>query len=745
MVNIPYTATQIQQFVSAIHAPDDVVEVRLIWPDPKVKKDARSEWFVASELADQADQLTQANAAGWNIYVGANPRRAKGKRGDACIRLARTIFADIENIDAGDARARITAAELPAPTLLLNSGHGIHTYWRLDEPTADLAAWKKLQQDLAHLLKGDRVVCNPERVMRLPGFMNHKPPAAQCELIEAAPGRIYQPAALREIIPPKPEESRKAASAQAGGGDAIPDGQRNATLTSLAGAKRRQGMGEAEIYPALAAVNLNRCKPPLDDDEVRSIARSVCRYPAGEAKQSPQPPDRLADAAFHGLAGEIVKKIEPHTEADPAALLIHFLVSFGNIIERKAHFYAGGQRHYANLFAALVGNSAKGRKGTASANINFVFGQVTPDWLNERQQSGMSSGEGLIWAVRDKITQQQPIRQRGEVTGYQDVEIDPGITDKRLMVVEGELGQPLKVLGREGNTLSPIIRKAWDSDGKLQSLTKNSPAKATGAHISIIGHITLTELRQLLAGTSELFNGWANRFLWVYTRRRKLLPDGGQLHAVDFTDEKKRLTAAIEHGKQQDLLIARDREAAGVWERLYPELEIDHPGIFGAVTARSSAQVLRLAMLYALLDLEAWVRPVHLQAAVAVWRYCEASAAYIFAGGGEQAADPLAGLVAWIEGRGGRVTVRDLVRNLHRYKGKPGQAEADLQTLTDAGRGRWEWTDPKETGGRQSQVFILGTDGTDTDKTPDNDTENEPFVGVGAVGGDTEHAEGGAA
>ncbi|MCC7350039.1 MAG: DUF3987 domain-containing protein [Phycisphaerales bacterium] len=696
---------------------------------------------MASELADQADQLIQANVARWNIYVGANPRPTKGKRGDACIELARTILTDIEHIDADEAKARIAAAGLPAPTLLLNSGHGVHAYWRLAEPMTDLAAWREIQKDLADLLHADPKVINPERVMRLPGFANHKPPVAQCEMVEAAPERIYYLASLRKIIPRM--ESRKAASAQAGDSDEITEGHRNATLTSLAGAMRRKGMGEAEIYAALAAVNLNRCKPPLDDGEVRSIARNVCRYPAGEAKQTQRPPDRLAEAAFHGLAGEIVRKIEPHTEADPAALLTHLLGSFGSIIGRSAHFYAGGQRHYGNLFAALVGNSAKGRKGTASANVNFVIGQIAPDWLDERQQSGMSSGEGLIWAVRDKIIQQQPIRQRGEVTGYQDVEIDPGISDKRLMVIEGELGQPLKVMSREGNTLSPIIRKAWDSDGRLQSLTKNSPAKATGAHISIIGHITLTELRQLLAGTSELFNGWANRFLWVYTRRRKLLPDGGQLHAVDLTGEKKRLTAAIEHGKQ-DLLIARDREAADLWERLYPELEVDHPGIFGAVTARSSAQVLRLAMIYALLDCEAWVRPVHLQAAVAVWRYCEVSAAYIFTNGGEQAADPLAGLAAWIERRGGRVTVRDLVRYLHRYKGKAGQAEADLQMLIDAGRGRWEWTDPQETGGRQSKAFILTTDTTDTDKTPDHDTENEPFVGVGAVGGDTDRAEGGA-
>ncbi len=31
-------------------------------------------------------------------------------------------------------------------------------------------------------------------------------------------------------------------------------------------------------------------------------------------------PEPLADEAFYGLAGDIVRTIEPHTEADPAAL-----------------------------------------------------------------------------------------------------------------------------------------------------------------------------------------------------------------------------------------------------------------------------------------------------------------------------------------------------------------------------------------------------------------------------------------
>lgn len=62
-------------------------------------------------------------------------------------------------------------------------------------------------------------------------------------------------------------------------GETIPDGRRNAVLTSLAGTMRRRGMTEAAILAALDAENMTRCRPPLPAAEVRTIARSVVRYP----------------------------------------------------------------------------------------------------------------------------------------------------------------------------------------------------------------------------------------------------------------------------------------------------------------------------------------------------------------------------------------------------------------------------------------------------------------------------------
>lgn len=60
----------------------------------------------------------------------------------------------------------------------------------------------------------------------------------------------------------------------------IPQGQRNTTLTSIAGTLRRKGLTNKEIFEMLKIINTNRCKPPLTDKELETISLSISRYPA---------------------------------------------------------------------------------------------------------------------------------------------------------------------------------------------------------------------------------------------------------------------------------------------------------------------------------------------------------------------------------------------------------------------------------------------------------------------------------
>lgn len=349
------------------------------------------------------------------------------------------------------------------------------------------------------------------------------------------------------------------------------------------------------------------------------------------------PPDPLTADAFHGLAGEIVNAIAPQTEADPAALLVQFLAAFGNAIGAGPHFTADGARHACKLDVAIVGATSKGRKGTAWARAREPFDLAAPEWAKasaerpSRIMSGLSSGEGLIWQIRDPIYRKERDKKTGSI---EDVCVDEGVDDKRILVVEPELASVMAMMARQGNTLSTIIRSAWDGS-ELRALTKNSPAHSIGAHVSIVGHVTRDELRRNLDRT-ELGNGFANRFLWVFAKRANVLPFGGK--PVELRSLADRLRHAIEYASNVDEVIWL-QDARPLWESVYPDLSEGRPGILGAVTARAEAQVVRLAMLYALLDGSSEIGAVHLRAALAVWAYCLASASWVW---GDALGDPVA-------------------------------------------------------------------------------------------------------
>lgn len=181
---------------------------------------------------------------------------------------------------------------------------------------------------------------------------------------------------------------------------------------------------------------------------------------------------------------------------------------------------------------------------------------------------------------------------------------------------------------RDGNILSRVLRDGWDGGGYLGTLTKHSPARATGAHISTIGQITETELLRSLDRT-EMANGFANRFLFASVRRSKYLPFGGDLDDETINAMAGRIQNAVTIARAIDRVVF-SADAARGWNALYKALSEDRPGLLGALTARAEAQVVRLALLYALWAGSSKIDFVHLRAAIAVWEYCYASVEYLF-------------------------------------------------------------------------------------------------------------------
>jgi hypothetical protein len=336
---------------------------------------------------------------------------------------------------------------------------------------------------------------------------------------------------------------------------------------------------------------------------------------------------QLAPAALYGLPGRLVAAIDPYTEADPVATLAHCLAGVGNLIGPGPHARVQHDRHPGRLNVALVGRTGKGRKGTAWSTPRHLLAQVDPAWAARGVRTGLSSGEGLVYHVRDARSEPQPVRERGRVVGHEVVQVDAGEPDKRVLIIEPEFAVTLKVIAREGNILSGLIRQAWDS-GELGTLTRHCPLRATGAHVSVIGHITEEELRRYLTET-ERANGFANRFLWLAVRRSKLLPEAGAVPEAALAPLVDELREAVAFARDVGEVM-RDAEARELWSAVYPGLSADQPGLVGAILNRGEAQVLRLSLLYACLDQAPAIGAVHLQAALALWDYATASARQIF-------------------------------------------------------------------------------------------------------------------
>ncbi len=326
----------------------------------------------------------------------------------------------------------------------------------------------------------------------------------------------------------------------------------------------------------------------------------------------------MAPEAYHGLAGRIVKAIEPHSEADPVAILAHVLVAAGNLIGRGPHALVERTEHTCGEFVVLVGETAKGRKGQAWSTPRYLLSQVDEAWSKIRIKSGLSSGEGLISNVRDE---RWGLNKKGD-----RVLEDEGESDKRLLIIEPELATVLRRMQGETNSLSAVIREAWET-GNLSTLTKNTPLRATGAHVSIIAHTTRDELVTSLTETDRA-NGFANRFVYLLVCRSKCLPESVEIPPdvlSPLIDELRDVAR-----QTRDVVVRRDEKARVLWAKIYPKLSDGEPGLLGAVLARAEAHVLRLSVLYAVLDRSPEIREEHLRAALAVWDYADASTRRIF-------------------------------------------------------------------------------------------------------------------
>jgi hypothetical protein len=199
----------------------------------------------------------------WRATPDANIGLVPGRAG--------LLVLDLDGPEGDEAAGRLGLLSEPAVEVV--TGRGRHRYY-LRPDVNDQIGNNRLAPHLDVRCDAGYVLAPPSvhpsgAVYRWEGAVKGIGPLPPTfvELLLRAPGRNGEDVAARSPAV----------------GDTIPEGERDATLTSLAGTMRRRGMHRDEILAALREVNGRRCLPPLQDDQVRKIATSVVRYaPAAE-------------------------------------------------------------------------------------------------------------------------------------------------------------------------------------------------------------------------------------------------------------------------------------------------------------------------------------------------------------------------------------------------------------------------------------------------------------------------------
>jgi len=354
----------------------------------------------------------------------------------------------------------------------------------------------------------------------------------------------------------------------------------------------------------------------------------------------PPMPPRPSLALSHGIIGTFMDRVEEETEAHPVALAASFITAFGNCIGRNPYAMVGCTRHGVNLFSVVVGNTGTGRKGTGGDVVTAVVRYADSHWADRCQSPNLVSGEGVIDALRDPVTKFEQ-KKGGGPNDVEEVVLDWGVSDKRLLITCTEFASALHAASREKSVLSQTLREAWD--GKtLRTMAKNAARTATNPHLSVIAHITRQELMRTVR-ESDIFGGFFNRFLFVLSERARLLPHGGDLD--DLREILEPIKARIEFARGVGRMVRSDA-ADRLWEREYERLTTANGSdIISAVLSRGEAQTLRLSMLMALAAGRATIEQDDLEAALDLWRYSEASARAVFAGDNDALFDRLLVLI----------------------------------------------------------------------------------------------------
>ena len=194
----------LRHFLFALFAESDIVEIRPIevWRSATTGTrcsrviDHERRWLTRDGIITAFNELESLNLKQRaNIFMGVNPRANVGGASQADVASCRCLWADMDYVTPEVARWRCHEVGIPDPSIVVDSGTGVHLYWLLREPmTISESVHAQLASSLKRLyqLLGCDATSDLSRLLRLPGFDNVKDarnglPSRPCKLVQCLP------------------------------------------------------------------------------------------------------------------------------------------------------------------------------------------------------------------------------------------------------------------------------------------------------------------------------------------------------------------------------------------------------------------------------------------------------------------------------------------------------------------------------------------------------------------------------
>ena len=283
------TMQVVGEFLDSLFKDEELIEIRML-------PSGRREWKTKEEFDEQfLNELNHHNMDGQNIYFGANPRKKRGSSNDD-VAYANCLFVDFDDVSVDYARKIISNSAQPLPTIEVASGHGVHFYWRLEEPIQDMESWTALMRGLIALCESDGKVKDPARIMRLPGYLNVKyEPHTECKILASRPDAEYEldDMGITPLEAVNPSATATPREIETGASEphpatlyfinnGAPAGERNSRLFTCACDLNGRGYTEQEAIDLLIRPAMNSGLTPVEIEQSIKSAYSKPRMPREE-------------------------------------------------------------------------------------------------------------------------------------------------------------------------------------------------------------------------------------------------------------------------------------------------------------------------------------------------------------------------------------------------------------------------------------------------------------------------------